>query len=204
MHLVDAHPVVLAPGDDDAVEHGGVNRLTAGAVIRVVTDDMPFVVDSIVAAVTSRGAGIGDLLHPQMAVRRDASGQLCFARRSGKRPGAVRLPGQSDTVPEGQRESEESWVYLHISPLGDFTGADEIERTISDVIDDVRAAANDWQRMRDQALAIVDDLGANPPVSVPEFATADVRRFLTWLSEDNFTFLGYREYALDVVDGERR
>ena len=56
--------------------------------------------------------------------------------------------------------------------------------------------------MRDQALAIVDDLGANPPVSVPEFATADVRRFLTWLSEDNFTFLGYREYALDVVDGE--
>ena len=114
----------------------------------------------------------------------------------------MRLPGQTDTVPEGQRESEESWVYLHISPLGDFTGADEIERTISDVIDDVRAAANDWQRMRDQALAIVDDLGDNPPVSVPEFATADVRRFLTWLSEDNFTFLGYREYALDVVDGE--
>ena len=203
-----AHSIVEVEGDlpasliDDAVEHGGVNRLTAGAVIRVVTDDMPFVVDSIVAAVTSRGAGIGDLLHPQMAVRRDASGQLCFARRSGKRPGAVRLPGQTDTVPEGQRESEESWVYLHISPLGDFTGADEIERTISDVIDDVRAAANDWQRMRDQALAIVDDLGANPPVSVPEFATADVRRFLTWLSEGNFTFLGYREYALDVVDGE--
>ena len=203
-----AHSIVEVEGDlpasliDDAVEHGGVNRLTAGAVIRVVTDDMPFVVDSIVAAVTSRGAGIGDLLHPQMAVRRDASGQLCFARRSGKRPGAVRLPGQTDTVPEGQRESEESWVYLHISPLGDFTGADEIERTISDVIDDVRAASNDWQRMRDQALAIVDDLGDNPPVSVPEFATADVRRFLTWLSEGNFTFLGYREYALDVVDGE--
>ena len=187
---------------DEAVAQAGINPLNTGAVIRVVTDDMPFVVDSIVAAFTSRSAAIGDLVHPQMRVVRDAGGTLISATRDRAREGAVRLPGTGAKLQPGQSELSESWVYLHVSPLGDFADAAEAEQVVREVLDDVRLAVSDWQAMKDAALAIADDLEANPPASVPQFATADVRRFLTWLAQDNFTFLGYREYVLDEVDGE--
>ena len=187
---------------DEAAKNAGINRLNDGAVLRVITDDMPFVVDSIVAAFTSRGAGIGDLVHPQMLVVRDEAGNLVSATRDRERQGAIRLPGTATELPAGQHEVRESWVYLHVSPLGAFESADEVVQVVRDVLGDVRLAVGDWAAMKSAALAIVDDLEAHPPVSVPDFATADVRRFLTWLAQDNFTFLGYREYMLETVDGE--
>ncbi|MEA9980202.1 hypothetical protein, partial [Pseudomonas sp. RTS4] len=35
---------------------------------------------------------------------------------------------------------------------------------------------------------------------IPDLAQA--RDLLHWLDQDNFTFLGYREYDLETVDGE--
>src|SRR4051812_41865796 len=42
----------------------------------VVTDDMPFLVDSLTAIVSRLGCAITWLLHPQLAVRRDEDGTL--------------------------------------------------------------------------------------------------------------------------------
>ena len=186
----------------DAVEHAGVSSLTSGVAVRVVTDDTAFVVDSLVAAFTARGAGIGDLVHPQMRAVRDDAGRLITATRNRKRQGAVRLPGHSEELPTGAHEVAESWVYLHLSPAGEFDGSQDMVETVHKVLRDVRLASEDWQSMRDMALQTADDLENDPPVSVPEFATADVRRFLHWLADDNFTFLGYREYELATMDEE--
>ena len=55
----------------------------------IVNDDMPFLVDSVAAAVAARGLAVHRLLHPIVAVRRDAEGRLTGllpARTEGERP----------------------------------------------------------------------------------------------------------------------
>ena len=45
------------------------------SVIEIVTDDMPFLVDSVTMALTTDHRSIHVVIHPQMVVRRDVSGR---------------------------------------------------------------------------------------------------------------------------------
>ena len=45
-------------------------------VAAIVTDDMPFLVDSVTAALTDEGRSIRLVLHPQLVVERDPQGNL--------------------------------------------------------------------------------------------------------------------------------
>ena len=49
---------------------------SARTVIQVVTDDMPFLVDSVTSALVQRDIDIHLVVHPQVRVRRDESGRL--------------------------------------------------------------------------------------------------------------------------------
>src|SRR5215203_7010849 len=46
------------------------------AVVEIVTDDMPFLVDSALGALARQGRVVRQLLHPIVAVRRDGAGRL--------------------------------------------------------------------------------------------------------------------------------
>ena len=45
-------------------------------IVEIVTDDMPFLVDSVAMALTRHGLGIHLVVHPIIPVRRDDKGQL--------------------------------------------------------------------------------------------------------------------------------
>ena len=55
--------------------------------VAIVNDDMPFLVDSISAAVTASGLTIERLLHPIIAARRDAEGRILGLSPRGHGPG---------------------------------------------------------------------------------------------------------------------
>ena len=46
------------------------------SVAAIVTDDMPFLVDSVTAALTDEGRSIRLVMHPQLVVERDLQGNL--------------------------------------------------------------------------------------------------------------------------------
>lgn len=46
------------------------------SVVEVVTDDMPFLVDSVTNELSRQGRGIHLVIHPQFVVRRDLTGEL--------------------------------------------------------------------------------------------------------------------------------
>src|ERR671924_768672 len=54
-------------------EHGWQSTHTA---VEVVTDDMPFLTDSVAAELNRRGFGVHVVIHPVMSVRRDDDGRL--------------------------------------------------------------------------------------------------------------------------------
>jgi glutamate dehydrogenase len=176
-------------------------------LVYVVTDDMPFLVDSVTNAVLRRANRLRLVMHPTFVAHRDAdSGNL---RTLLPVPAAGPL-SSGDTAamasmsvlstPEGQQARIESWMCLELDqPLTD-ADADELTHTLESVLDDVRRAVEDWQSMRDTVRRAADVMADGVP-TLPSSETDEAAQMLRWLDDDHFTFLGYREYVLEERGG---
>nr|MBA3233373.1 NAD-glutamate dehydrogenase [Propionibacteriales bacterium] len=157
-------------------------------VIEIVTDDMPFLVDSVTMALTSSNRAIHVVIHPQLLVRRDVTGQLlevCEGESHGK--------DSSELV-------RESWMHIEVDRETDQGELEAITAHLTQILRDVREVVEDWEKMNEQALAVVADLETSPP-PLPQSEIEQGTAFLSWLADDHFTFLGYREYRLESIDG---
>ncbi|WP_030376607.1 NAD-glutamate dehydrogenase [Streptomyces rimosus] len=176
------------------------------SVVEVVTDDMPFLVDSVTNELSRQGRGIHVVIHPQVIVRRDVTGKLievldntCDAHgttgkdKSGK--------GKGKDLPHDALI--ESWIHVEIDRETDRADLKQITKDLLRVLSDVREAVEDWEKMRDAALRIADELPTEPTADdLRDQEVDEARELLRWLAADHFTFLGYREYELTSVPGE--
>ena len=105
--------------------------------LAIVNDDMPFLVDSVAAAIAARGITINRLLHPIINVSRSADGSLL-------------------AVGEG---APESIIYIELD-RADARIRTALRAELLDVLADVRAAVDDWRAMQAQMradAATIDD-----------------------------------------------
>ncbi len=160
---------------------------SARTVVQIVTDDMPFLVDSVTGALVAAGYDIHLLVHPQLVVRRDAAGELESVEHAdptpGMRAGAVGL-------------INESWMMLTVDRESDPARLEGLTGTIEAVLGDVRESVEDWPKMRTRCLVIAAELEGTPP---RDCDLEEVRRavnFLRWMADNHFTFLGARDYEL--------
>ncbi|MEV7637503.1 NAD-glutamate dehydrogenase [Pseudarthrobacter enclensis] len=177
------------------------------SIVYVVTDDMPFLVDSVNAELVRQHAAIKLVMHPLFVVTRNReTGQLVKVNRVPSHIGissgdTVALPSLSHLIATGENASHmESWIAVEIGRISSEAKASLLEG-LQRVLQDVRAAVEDWPKMRQKALQIAESLNevANP-AQIAELRQA--QELLRWLDDGNFTFLGYREYVLINVDGE--
>ena len=167
----------------------------ARTVIQIVTDDMPFLVDSVTGALVNAGIDIHLIVHPQLVVSRDAVGEL---ERVVPRDVSAKKKAK---VAVG--ELPESWMLLSIDRESDEERRALLERTVRTVLEDVRQTVEDWPKMRSKCLVLAAELEGTPPPDVDADETALAIRFLRWMAEDHFTFLGYRDYTLKATpEGE--
>src|SRR5438270_1299508 len=96
--------------------------------IRIVTDDMPFLVDTVTAALASRDLSVHLLVHPLMVVRRQPLGAL--------------VDVEPDVEPDDAIAGDiiESWMLLHVDRVRDTNYRDELLRDLKRVLTDVREA----------------------------------------------------------------
>lgn len=153
------------------------------SVVEVVTDDMPFLVDSVTMELDRHGLGTYLVVHPQMRVRRDMTGRML-----GR--------GQEDVT--GQMLVE-SWIHIEIDRQSDPEALKRVEGDLQRVLTDVRHAVEDFRKMRALAVQTAEDLSMNPPPLEPA-EVEDSLDLLRWLADGHFTFLGYREYRLEHTD----
>jgi glutamate dehydrogenase len=158
-------------------------------VIDIVTDDMPFLVDSISMELTRHGIAARLVVHPQLLVRRDVAGLL------------LGIVGQVNGGQPSHEHLAESWTHIEIGALADGEAA-KITADLERVLGDVRVAVEDYSRMRSRALSLADDALAPGGDEGGPGAPAEIAELLRWLADGRFTFLGYREYDLDTdADG---
>ncbi|HEV2300990.1 MAG TPA: NAD-glutamate dehydrogenase domain-containing protein, partial [Stellaceae bacterium] len=144
-------------------------------IVEIVNDDMPFLVDSVTAAINASDRVVHLVIHPIFSVRRGPDGRL------------------SDISAGNGEGVRESWMHVEITAESDPAGLAELTQRLDGTLAQVRAAVADWSEMREVLRRVIDELAsAKPPLAAGEIAEA--RDFLRWLEDDNFTFLGYREY----------
>jgi glutamate dehydrogenase len=157
-------------------------------VVEIVNDDMPFLVESVLAGVGRSGAAVQRVMHPIVVVRRDLTGRLVEV-----------LPDEDpDDPPEGTQL--ESWMHVETDPLSDDGARERLATELSRVLADVREVVEDRDRMRHTARELAGTLRADPP-PLGAIEVEDGARLLEWLTEDHFTFLGYRRYELHTEPG---
>jgi glutamate dehydrogenase len=158
----------------------GTERLEKLSIIEVANDDMPFLVDSILALLGEKGHTIELALHPVLTNRRSPKGVIQ----------EVLKPNE---LIDDSSLARDSFVHVHVARIASETERKALEGELASVLKDVRTVVLDWQTMRGRMEAAVEEYQHSPPpIAVDELAEAI--QFLQWLIDNNFTFLGLREY----------
>ena len=151
-------------------------------VIDIVCDDLAFLVDSIAAEVNRHDLLISLLVHPVLFPRYDKTKSLSAIKAKGK-----------------QGDHRQSHIHIQINHVLAPSKIDALYDGLHTVLKDVVLANNDWVEM----LQKMKEASTELSVSTTRHPAAEIQKccaFLDYLANNNFTFLGFREY--EFVDGK--
>src|SRR5436305_5909180 len=132
-------------------------------VVEVVSDDMPFLVDSATMELGRQGYGIDLVIHPVIHVRRDQNGVLTD----------VLERTASDATPE-------SVLHAEVTRDADDGARESLKASVERVLGEVKAAVEDWGAMRSQVATIIQEFDERPPPIDPA-ELAEAKALLEWL-----------------------
>lgn len=154
-------------------------------IIEIVTDDLPFLVDSVRMATARRGLTNHLIIHPILHVRRDAQGQL--------------LEILDEHVDDGV--TTEAVMHFEIDRMTEADHLEDMRNDIEQVLAQVRVVVDDWKAMQGRLEAVCTELEGTG-IPVPDDERDKTVAFLSWLGDNHFTFLGYRCYELTGAPGD--
>ncbi len=153
-------------------------------IIDVYLPDMPFVVDSVLAAVRARGGSIRMFIHPILPLDTRST------------------PWQVMEKP-GKNLAAQSFLQVHIDPINNEVDLAELYAEVDTTLLEVRRTVRGWRPMLERLRTLVQTYRQTPP-DVPSPVLAETLHFLAWLADHNFTFLGMREYRLKGTGDKAR
>ncbi|WP_375250115.1 NAD-glutamate dehydrogenase [Sphingomonas sp.] len=137
--------------------------------LAIVNDDMPFLVDSVAAAIGERDVAVDRVIHPVIRVTRDADGMLTGIEDAGG--------------------ASESMIYIELERI-DAKDRRALTDDIEHLLADVRVAVADWRTMQAALAAdagMLDDIGGD----------SEGASLLRWFLDRHFTLLGHERWSVD-------
>lgn len=154
-----------------------------GITISLITDNKPFIMDSLNSLMSKLGLQTVFTFHPIIYSTRDEKGNLV------------------DIHEKGEDAARESLVF--IKAIGTFSkeSIQIISAEINKIIDLVDYTCNSWQTLLNKLISITTDIVHHIDIyekaCLPAEETLD---FLNWLQKNNFTFLGMAEFDLETKE----
>jgi glutamate dehydrogenase len=173
-------PIKVRVFNPSIEEHG---YTSTGSAVEVSIADSPFLLDSVSNEIQAHGLEVIRVTHPVVGVERDSSGKVVSLghARSAR-----------------HKESVEHYELDRRLFEADLPG---LERAIRHVLADVRKAVTDFYPLMDRINRMVE-LVRQSAGFYSEAEIGEAVAFLQWLRDQNFVFLGYREYRiLDTDEG---
>ncbi|WP_075635944.1 NAD-glutamate dehydrogenase [Rhizobium rhizosphaerae] len=145
------------------------------SVLAVTERNMPFLYDSVMGEVTGHYRDMLLAIHPIFDI--DGQGR----------------PQAFDPETSADPARRLSHIQLHLPRLG-AEEAETLKAQVAKVLAQVHLAVGDWQAMIERLDDAISALKANAPAK-RKADRKEALAFLKWLRDDNFTFLGMREYG---------
>ncbi len=136
--------------------------------------NMPFLMDSVRMALTLNGIKVRSVNYVPLFCQRDKKGNL------------VKLDAESSHSADGN----EALLHFEINTISNAKDLRQIEKGIHDVLRDVAIVNNDYKLM----VNTVESIQKNADNGIKHYSKDEideVKQFLSWVMENNFTFLGY-------------
>lgn len=169
-HQASDTPIVKVV-DIEGLEPGGL----AVSVLSVTDRNMPFLYDSVMGEVTSTHRDITLAIHPILVMQNGKPAKL-FDPEEKSDP-ATRI----------------SHIQIHLRKLSEIE-AEELKARIDNVLQQVHHAVGDHAAMTTLLDQAMTELERHAP-SRRKNDRNEALEFLRWLRDNNFTFLGMREYT---------
>lgn len=148
-------------------------------VITVVNDNMPFLFDSILGEVTETAGEPTLVTHPVIVVRHGKGG-------------VDEILGDGNFAKDDGSHDRLSVIHAHIPRLTAEQASGLTER-LRKMLGQVHAAVHDWKPMLARLDQAISEFRYSA-VPLDKKSVAEAIAFLEWLRDDNFTFLGMREF----------
>ncbi len=150
-------------------------------IVEISHDDIPFLVDSTRMEINRNDFQVHFIIHfGGLKVKRDA--QNCITE--------ILPPGATDPA-----ATSEAPIYIEIDRQTDPKIIESLCSNIQRILMDVQVSVTDWRAMVNRVEDAMVELEQNPPPLDPA-EIAESKDFLRWLINNNFTFLGCRDYKL--------
>ncbi|WP_201584433.1 NAD-glutamate dehydrogenase [Psychrobacter jeotgali] len=147
-------------------------------IVQVVAYDRPFLVDTILMTLESEGIDVHRTYNTIISVERDDKGNVVDVEHAD----------ESNT-------RHMSLIHCEIAYQDDDKLA-ALQQLLLNKVDTLDTVVGDWQDMQTRLNEIKTELSTQ---TLPEifYSKSEVKAFLDWVSDDNFIFLGFREYRLE-------
>ncbi|WP_412754692.1 NAD-glutamate dehydrogenase [Legionella donaldsonii] len=155
---------------------------TTHTVVEIITEDMPFLVDSLRMVINRLGLVSHLIMHMGgLSLQRDKNNQVTavFPRSLGSNSGKL----------------TEAAIFIEIDRQTDASILEDLHRNFERVLEDNRAVVKDWILMREKVREAIAELDHASGILEANEA-AETKAFLNWIEDHHFTFLGVRDYEL--------
>lgn len=151
-------------------------------IIQVITNDIPFLVDSIRMEINRLGLTTHLMIH---------MGGIKVCRNKKHQIDDLLVYH----VEHHQESVMETPIYMEIDRQTEPKVLADIQRNIRRVLRDVQAAVEDWELMQQRVQEAIEDLDSTKIIQYPE-EMKETKSFLNWLLDNHFIFLGFRNYEM--------
>lgn len=166
----------------DLETHGWESENT---IIEMVNMDMPFLVDTVSLSISELDAECLThvILHPVISANRDAGGNVL----------------DYEELDDDQTSNLESIIHVQISKRTGPAELKMLQEGIMKSLEDARLVVSNWSAMCAKAESVAQEMKESNSRFLEE-DVLEASRFISWLVDEHFTFLGYQQYK--IVQGE--
>ncbi|WP_373975330.1 NAD-glutamate dehydrogenase [Chitinibacter sp. SCUT-21] len=149
-------------------EHGWQSAHT---VIEIITDDMPFLVDSVGIAINALKLNTLKVIHPVLKIER----------------------GNNKIKRLSEEGNKESWMHFEVSRISQIAQMQQLQTHIESALDAINACVLDWTKMTECIVDILEDFREKQRI-LNKDKIKETIAFLEWLLAGHYVFLGIRKY----------
>ena len=152
-------------------------------IVELANDDMPFLVDTANMAMREFDLGVRLIVHPVFNVERDANGNFIAFHPNAN----------------NQTQSE-SFIHIQIEKQSDPKVLATVKSRLLSRLNKLSSTVEDWHPMQGHMQLAIKEFGKNAP-GLSDSVRQECVNFLMWAANDNFVYIGARDYSL-VNDGK--